>query len=269
MPLSALVVLLGWAEVPGSAGSRSHRKAGSSACSPCVGEGEERGPSTSGRRAHGHGVLALQRTRVLLGARRAGAPAGAGAAAGTPECSPCVVPAQGWQEPSCQGSEAPLAPLTLGPFAHTNALLVPWTRVPAKWGGGSLPGYSPWCSGNTVRRWSQLPKRVGLTRPLALTCLNSRANTEKSARSSNHPEICLQDSRTESGKISGGRQEQLLAAGKRDQPWWWICSSLTGKAQLWDLGVNCSFGCGGHKPVGFKVLKGRGGRRTVTNRSGI
>lgn len=135
MPLSALVVLLGWAQVPGSAGSRSLRKADSSACSPCVGEGEEKGPSTSGRRARRHGVLALQRTRVLLGARRAGAPAGAGAAAGTPECSPCVVPAQGWQEPSCQGSEAPLAPLTLGPFAHTNARLMPQTRDPQSRGG--------------------------------------------------------------------------------------------------------------------------------------
>lgn len=51
MPLSALMVLLGWAEDPGSAGSRSCRKAGSA----CMGEGEERGPSTSRKRAHGHG----------------------------------------------------------------------------------------------------------------------------------------------------------------------------------------------------------------------
>lgn len=141
MPLSALMVLslmvlalLGRAEVPGSAGSRPYRKGGSSGCSPCVGEGEGRGPCTSGRRAHGQGLLVLQTTRGLLGARRAGAPSRAGADARTPECSPCVVPAQGWQEPSCQGSEAPPAPLILGPFAHTSALLMPQTKSPSKEG---------------------------------------------------------------------------------------------------------------------------------------
>lgn len=37
-----------------------------------------------------------------------------------------------------------------------------------------------------------------------------------------------------------------------------MCSSLTGTTQLWDLGVKWNFGYGGHKPLGFNVLKGRG-----------
>lgn len=119
------MVLLGCAGAPGSAGSRPPRKAGSS---PCVEEAEERALHIG----VGASWLALQRTRGLLGARRAGVSAGAGAAARTPECSPCVVLAQGWQEPFCQGSEAPPAPLILGHFAHTSALLMSWTRVPAK-----------------------------------------------------------------------------------------------------------------------------------------
>lgn len=53
-----------------------------------------------------------------------------GAAAGTLECHPRIIPAQGQQEPTpTRESEAMPVPLILDPFAHSSLLLMPWTRV--------------------------------------------------------------------------------------------------------------------------------------------
>lgn len=95
MVLLSWAALQLWQEMPGSAGGSTRGKAGSRGCSHCTGRMRREGPQgEEGSWAWCAGPTVNQ---GLLVARRAGA------AAGTLECSPCIVPARGPQEPSLQG----------------------------------------------------------------------------------------------------------------------------------------------------------------------
>lgn len=106
-----------------SSGESSPRKAGSRACSRCGVEDEKRGAQGEGG---GLGPWARcagpTEKQGFLVARRAGA------AAGTPECSPLEWGLQSSSSPLTRDSEAMPSPLVLEPFAHTSLLLMPWMR---------------------------------------------------------------------------------------------------------------------------------------------